>query len=86
MLHRQDRLFRENDFAFKALHGTKTPVFVKKHISYGSKHPIKDKLKEPHLLADIKNLVSKILENGVRADQLCEGEASAKLYAKSLKV
>ena len=65
--HGQHGLLRENDNAFKTLQGTKPPVFIKKHLSYGPKHPIKDKIKETHLLVDIKK-VSSMLENGVSAD------------------
>ena len=74
--------------AFKTLRGRNTPIYVhgSKHLSDGPKHPYKDKLKETHLLADIKKLMCKILENGVWADEICEGEATAKLYAKSIKL
>ena len=59
------------------------PVFVEDLLSYGPKHPVKDKFNKTQFIADIDKLVNNLRQNGVNGEKLCEIEASAKWYAKN---
>ena len=62
--YRQDGLFRENNNAVKTLDGRNHRYLSQKYLSYRPKHPIEDKFRETHFLADIYKLVSSKQENG----------------------
>ena len=54
-------------------------------LSFGLKHPIRDKINEIHFLADIDSFLSKLKLNRIPGEPLCEIEAAAKRYAKNVK-
>ena len=55
---------RKTDTSIKTLDDSKLPIFIEEFLSYGPKHPIKDKLNEIHFLADTDKLVRNLRENG----------------------
>ena len=77
---RQERPLSDNDGAIKALDNFKSTVFVK-DLSYGLKHPVKDKFIETNFCADIDKSLNNMRQNGVKNEKLCVIEASAKWYA-----
>ena len=54
-------------------------------LSLGPKHPVRDKFNEVHFLAGVDKHVGELNENRSEVEKLCELEASAKLYAESLR-
>ena len=83
---RQDKPLREtNKIAVKTLDGIELPVFVNEMLSYGPKHPVRDKFNEIHFLADVDKLVRSLRENGTSGEKLCEIESTAKWYAKNMR-
>ena len=84
--HRQDKPLREtNKIAVKTLDGIELPVFVNEMLSYGPKHPVRDKFNEIHLLADVDKQVRSLRENGTSGEKLCEIDSTAKWYAKNMR-
>ena len=61
------------------------PGFVKDLLAFGPKHPIRDKFKELHFLADIDSLKWTLRENNVQGKKLLEIEAAAKRYSKNIR-
>ena len=54
-------------------------------LALGPKHPVRDKFNETHFLADIDIFLSDLKNSKVPGEALCEIEALAKAYAKSVK-
>ena len=54
-------------------------------LSLGPKHPVRDKFNEVHFLAGVNKHVGELNENKSEVEKLCEFEASAKWYAKSVR-
>ena len=48
----QGKPLRKTDTSKKPLDDIKLPIFVEEFLSYGPKHPIRDKYNENHFLAD----------------------------------
>ena len=65
--------------------GFQLPKFVLDVLSLDPKHPVRDKLNEVHLLADIDGLVRELKENNTDGEKLCEVESSAKWHAKKVR-
>ena len=69
---------------YKTLDNLKIPVVVKELLSYGPKHPVKEKFNETHFLADIDKLVINMRQKWSKyCEKFCEIESSAKWYAKN---
>ena len=58
---------------------------MRKVLSFGPKHPIRDKFNEIHFLADIDSFLSELKLNRIPGEKLCEIEAAARRYAKNKK-
>ena len=54
-------------------------------LSFGPKHPVRDKFNEIHFLADIDSFLSELKLKRIPGEKLCEIEAAAKRYAKNVK-
>ena len=61
------------------------PLWVREILSFGPKHPVRDKFNGIHFLADIDSFLSELKLNRIRGEKLCEIEAAAKRYAKNVK-
>ena len=61
------------------------PGFVMDLLAFGQKHPIRDKFKELHFLADIDSLIRDLRQNNVPGGKLFEIEAAAKWYPKNIR-
>ena len=66
--------------------GRELPKFILDIVSLGPKHPVRDKFNEVHFLADVDKLVRELRENNTEGDKFCEIEASAKWYAKIVRL
>ena len=74
-LQRQEKPLREtNKIAIRMLDCIELPVFLKKMLSYGPRHPVKDKLNEIHFLVDVDRLVQSVRKKGTSGEKLCEIE------------
>ena len=82
---RQDRSSKEQNFDSIRIFDISLPTFVKDLLSYGPKHPIRDKFNETHFSADIDKLIKTLRENGTDGKKLYEIEASKKWYAKTVR-
>ena len=61
------------------------PRWVREVLSFGPKHPVRDKFNEIHFLADIDRFLSELKLKRIPGEKLCEIEAAAKRYAKNVK-
>ena len=61
------------------------PLGARVVLSFGPKHPVRDKFNEIHFLADIDNFLSELKLNRLPGENLCEIQAAAKRYAKNVK-
>ena len=61
------------------------PFWVREVLSFGPKHPVRDKFNEIHFLADIDSFLCELKLNRITGEKLCETEAAAKRIAKSVK-
>ena len=61
------------------------PLWVRKVLSFGTKHPVRDKFNEIHFRADMSSFLSELKLNRIPGERLCEIEAAAKRYAKNVK-
>ena len=61
------------------------PLWVREVLSFGPKHPVRDKFYEINFLADIDSFLSELKLNRKPGEKLCEIEAAAKRYAKNVK-
>ena len=61
------------------------PLWEREVLSFGPKHPVRDKFNEFHFLADIDSFLSELKLNRIPGEKLCEIEAAAKRYAKNVK-
>ena len=59
------------------------PLWVREVLSFGPKHPVRDKFNEIHFLADIDSFLSEL--KLIPGEKLCEIEAAAKRYGKNVK-
>ena len=83
---RQDRPLKNLDErADRILDEVILPLWVREVLSFGPKHPVRDKFKEIHFLADIDSFLSEMKLNRIPGEKLCEIEAAAKRYAKNVK-
>ena len=83
-LKRQEKPLREtNKIAIRMLDCIELPVFVKEMLSYGPRHPVKDKFNEIHFLVDNKlyiiimdnnRLFQSVPKKGTSGEKLCEIE------------
>ena len=60
------------------LDGVELPKFVLDVLSLDPKHPVRDKFKEVHFLADVDRFVRELRENRTDGEKLFEIESSAK--------
>ena len=86
MTNFQRKTLRKSDTSIKTFDDIKLPIFVEEFLSYGPKHPIKDKLNELHFLANVDKLVRNLRANELEGEKLCEKEVSAKWYARNIRV
>ena len=61
------------------------PGFVRDLLAFGPKHPIRDKFKDLHFIADIDSLTWTLHETKVQGEKLLEIEAAAKWYSKNIR-
>ena len=61
------------------------PLRVREVLSFGPKHPVRDKFNEIQFLADFDKFLSELKLNRLPGGKLCEIEAAAKRYAKIVK-
>ena len=81
---RQDKPLRSsNEKTVVVLDDIILPGFVRDLLAFGPKHPISDKFKELHFLADIDSLIKNLRENNVPGEKLFEIEAAAKWHSKT---
>ena len=85
MTNFQRKPLRKSDTSIKTFDDIKLPIFVEEFLSYGPKHPIKDKLNELHFLANVDKLVRNLRANELEGEKLCEKEVSAKWYARNIR-
>ena len=74
-----------NERAVRILDEVILPLWVREVLSFGPKHPVRDKFNEIHFLADIDSFLSELNLNRKPGEKLCEIEAAAKRYAKNVK-
>ena len=60
-------------------------LWVREVLSFGPKHPVRDKFNEIHFLADIDSFLPELKLNRIPGEKFCEIEAAAKRYAKNVK-
>ena len=83
---RQDKPLRSsNEKTAVVLDNIILPEFVRDLLAFGLQHPIRDKFKELHFLADIDSLIENLRENNVQGKKLFEIEAAAKRYSKNIR-
>ena len=83
---RQDRPLKNLDErSVTILNDVILPLWVREVLSFGPKHPVRDKFIEIHFLADIDSFLSELKLNRIPGDKLCEIEEAAKRYAKNVK-
>ena len=83
---RQDKPLRpSNEKNVVVLDNIILPGLVRDLLAFGPKHPIKDKFKELHFLADIDSLTKNLRENNVPGEKQFENEAAAKCYSKNIR-
>ena len=83
---RQDKPLRaSNEKTVAVLDDMVLPGLVRDLLAFGPKHPIRDKFKESHFLADIDSLIINLRENNVPGRKLFEIEAAAKWYSKNIR-
>ena len=61
------------------------PLWAREVLSFGRKHPVRDKFNEIHFLADIDTFLSELKLKRITGEKLCETEAAAKRIAKNVK-
>ena len=61
------------------------PLWVWEILIIGPKHPVRGKLNEIHIIADIDSFLSELKLNRIPREKLCEIEAAARRYAKTVK-
>ena len=61
------------------------PLWVREFLTFGPKHPARDKFNEIHFLADIDSFLSELKLNRIPGEKLCEIETAAKRNAKNVK-
>ena len=66
---RQDKPLRSNDKTVAVLDNIILPGFFKDLLAFGTKHPVRDKCKGLHFLADIDILISEMHENKVPGEK-----------------
>ena len=83
---RQNRPLRNLDQrSVRTLDEVILPLWVREVLSFGPKHPVRDKFNEIHFLADIDSFLSELKLNRTPGEKLCEIGAAAKTYAKNVK-
>ena len=83
---KQDKPLRSsNEKTVVVLDNTILPGFVKDLLAFEPKHPIRDKFKELHFLADIDSVIMNLRENNIPSKKLFEIEAAAKWYSKNIR-
>ena len=76
---RQDRLMRNGSYSkVVIMEGGEWPKFVVDILSFGPKHPVRDKYTEVQFLADVDKLVRELCKNKTEGEKHCKIEASAK--------
>ena len=86
VLERQDRPLNNLDERLvRNLDEVILPLRVREVLSFGPKHPVRDKFNEIHFLADFDKFLSELNLNRIPGGKLCEIEAAAKRYAKIVK-
>ena len=83
---RQERLLKNLDErSVRILDELILPLWVREVLSFGPKHPVRDKLNEISFLADIDSFLSERKLNRIPGEKLHEIEAAAKIFAKNVK-
>ena len=83
---RQDRPLKNlHERSVRVLDDVILPLWVQEVLSFGAKHPVRDKFNEIHFLEDIHSFLSELNLNRIPGEKLCEIEAAAKRYAKNEK-
>ena len=86
LAERQDRPLKNLDErSVRILDEVILPLWLREVLSFGPKHPLPEKFKEVHFLADIDIFLSELKSNRLPGEKLCETEAAAKRYAKIVK-
>ena len=86
VIERQDRPLNNLDERLvRNLDEVILPLRVREVLSFGPKHPVRDKFNEIHFLADFDKFLSELKLNRIPGGKLCEIEAAAKRYAKNVK-
>ena len=65
----QGKPLRKTDTSLKTLEDSKMQIYVREFLSYGPKHPIKNKFTEIHFPADIDNLVRNLHQKEIEKQQ-----------------
>ena len=85
-MEKQDRPLKNLDErSVRILDEVVLPLWVRQVLSFGPKHPVRDKFNEFHFLADIDSFLSELKLIRLPREKLCEIEAAAKRYAKNVK-
>ena len=61
------------------------PQWVREILTFGPKHPVRDKFNEIHFLADIDSFLSELNLHRILGGHLCQTEAASKRYATNVK-
>ena len=61
------------------------PLWVREVLSFGPKHPVREKFNEINFLANIDSFLSELNLNRIPGEKLHEIEAAAKIFAKNVK-
>ena len=61
------------------------PQWVREILTFGPKHPVRDKFNEIHFLADIDSFLSELNLHRILGGHLCQTEAASKRYAANVK-
>ena len=83
---KQDRPLKNLDeSSVRILDEVILPLWVLEVLTFGPKHPVRDKFNEIHFLADIDSFLSELKLNRLPGEKLSEIEAAARRYAKNVK-
>ena len=66
------------------LDAVEPPKFALEVLSFGPKHPVRDKFNGVHFLADVDRLILELRENNTDGEKLCVIELSSKWYVNNV--
>ena len=85
-LKSQDRPLKNlSERSVRILDEVVLPLWVRESLSFGPKHPVRDKIYDIHFFADLDSFVSELNLNRLPEEKICEIKAASKRYTMNLK-